>query len=559
MTKKTFLYTTLLAVLLEAPAAFSQKTAGLRPAVWKDDDMASIPEPTKHHDAMYFDFLHNTFGRAPRAYFQKLDQTQPAWNVNAWDEVPDSSWFTIRNHLKPLTPEEVFRGATHGQGPDLSSPLTVLEGKTAGTSLGFGRTRDARGNIYFIKFDPADYPEISTGAEVVGSRFFYAMGYHVPEEWIINVRADQIRVSPDANIWDKNGRHRKMTQADVEEMLKNAGRTPDGRYRAIASLGLRGKDKGAFKFFGTRKDDANDLIPHQDRRELRGLRLLCAWLNHYDIRSGNTLNFYVEENGRKFLRHFLLDFGSTLGSASTFPKVARMGYSYLFDLEAMAGPALTLGIYQPAWRDQPAPVQYSSVGRFESSQFSPADWKPVWPVESFVAMDDADAYWAAKIAMSFTPEQVRAAVEAGQYSDPEAEEYLVRTLIERQQKIGRYGFSRVNPLERFKISGTGSSQQLEFEDLAVNYSYAIAATTQYSYTLSPADDGTSGPPLSTSEPRIPLGALLASGQKTDSPNSLFVLTLRTRRAENGFADKSVKVYVQREASGFEIKGWEHEN
>ena len=286
-----------------------------------------------------------------------------------------------------MTPEEIYRGPNQGPGPDLSGQLVVLRPKDAGTSPGFGPTRDARGNIYFIKFDSSDHPELSTAAEVIGSRLFYARGFHVPQEWIIRIRVGQIRIDPKARIWDNTGRRRKMTQADVDELLASVARLPDGRYRAVASLLVPGRYKGRFQFHGTRKDDPNDLIPHQHRRELRGLRLLCAWVNHYDIRAGNTLDMYVEEDGRNFLRHYLLDFGSTLGSASSFPTLPRMGFSYIFDLEEIAGPFFSLGLYQPPWREYPAPIRHPTAGRFESAMFSPADWKPVFPVASFAYMD----------------------------------------------------------------------------------------------------------------------------------------------------------------------------
>lgn len=560
MRGKLLILALVLAVLVEPALRPAQNRPGPRPAVWKDQDTASIPEPAEFEETLQYDFFYATFGQAPLSFVSRLGKYQPAWNVNAWDEVPDSSWYTNRHHLHPMTPEEVYRGPNQGPGPDLSGPFVILRGKEAGTSPGLGRARDARGKVYFIKFDGADSPELSTAAEIIGSRFFHAMGFHVPEEWIIYLRRDQMQIDPQARIWDQTGRRRKMTQADVEEMLKGVARTPDGRYRAVASLQLPGiRDKGGFQFYGTRKDDPNDLIPHHHRRELRGLRLLCAWINHYDIRVGNTKDMYVEEEGRKFLRHYLLDFGSTLGSASYFPKVPRMGFSYVWDTREMSGPFLSLGLYQPRWREHPAPIQYASVGRFESEMFSPARWKPVLPLISFDYMDAADAFWGGKIVMSFTEEHIRAAVRAGRLSDPKAEELVVRTLLERQRKIGRYAFTRVNPLDRFQISTAAGYQQLEFQDLALKYGFADAANTWYYYTLSAlGDDRAFGPIRSTRGPRIPLDELFRQVQQTGRSNSLFALTIGTRRAERDFLDRWVRVFLEREASGFRLRGWERE-
>lgn len=552
-----------LAIVLALPAAATgqapQKKPGPRPAIWKDDDMTSVPEPKTHHDAMYYDFLNSTFGQPPRTFFSKLGRVEPAWNVNAWDEVPDSSWYTNRNHLRPMTPEEIRRGPNRGPGPELSGPLVVLEGKTAGIAPGFGRTRDARGNIYFIKFDPHDYLGLTTAADVIASRLFYAMGFNVPEQWIIYIRPEQIELDPEAQLWDETGRRRIMTQVDVKEVLSRAARLPDGCYRAVASLLLSGKPKGGFKFYGTRKDDPNDLIPHQHRRELRGLHFFCAWLNHNDIRVGNTLDMYVEEEGRKFLRHYLLDFGSTLGSETLFPDPGRVGFSYYIDAKQMAGPFFTLGIYQPHWREHLAPISFPSVGRFESSRFSPAEWRPNFPIVSFAYMDDSDAFWAAKIVMSFTEEQIRAAVQAGELGDPAAEEYLVRTLMERQHKIGQHAFSQANPLDRFTIVTTSDAQQLEFQDLAVRYGFVDPTSTSYVYTFSRLPEAKNSAPMRTArERRIPLAEFLKLAEETSQPDRLFVLTLRARRGERNYKDKWAKVYLEWKGSGFYLRGWERE-
>lgn len=539
--------------------AASEKLRGPRPALWLDDDMASVPEPAGRHDSLNYDFFYATFGQAPRSFVGRLEHRPAAWNANAWDEVPDSSWYTNRNHLHAMTPDDTARGANRGPGPDLSRPLVVLEGKTVGTSFGFGRTRDSTGRTYFIKFDSAEYPELTTSSEVIASRFFYSMGFNVPEEWIIRVRPEQIEVDPEATLWDKNGRKRKMTRGDVEGVLKGCARLPDGSYRAVASLLVPGKSVGPFRFHDTRLDDPNDLIPHQHRRELRGLRLLSAWLNHYDIRPGNTLDIYIQEQGRRFVRHYLMDFGSALGSASSFPKVPRMGFSYVWDTRQMAGPFLTLGLYQPPWREHPAPVEYPSVGRFESAMFSPGTWKPVLPLIAFDYMDDADAFWAAKIVLSFNEQQIRAVVREGQLSDHNAEEYLVRTLIERQKKVGREGFTRTNPLEQFKIVGSGREQELEFQDLAIEYGLADPCGTWYFCALRPlGEQRILGRMRSFRGRRIPLSEWLGSANQADAPRQIFELSIGARRAETDFEDKSVRVFLEREGSSFRLRGWEHD-
>lgn len=540
----------LVIVALLAPAALSyDPKSGPRPEVWLDFDMENIAEPEEYKDALYWDFFRGTFKTQFRAAWRRIEG-HPAWNVNAWDEVPDSSWYTNRNHLKPMTAADIARGPNEGPGPDTAGVFTILQGKTAGTSPGFGRTRDSRGNVYFIKFDSSEHPELSTAAEIIGSRLFHAMGFSVPQEWIVAVRGDQFRIDEKATMWDEKGTRRKLMQADVDKVLSGAARLADGRYRAVFSLLVSGKFKGFFLFEGTREDDPNDLVPHQHRRDLRGLRLMSAWLNHYDIRVGNTMDMYVEEEGRKFLRHYLLDFGSTLGSASYFPKLPRMGNSYLMDFEQMFMPLISLGVYQPKWRDKPVPIKFPTIGPFESERFDPMDWRPVFHVPAFSYMERADAYWAAKVVMSFTEEQIRAAVRTAELSSREAEEYLVRTLIERQRKIARLGLASVTPLDRFNITGSAAQdQELEFEDLAATYGFVNAGSSYYWYAV-----GNGREAASSRTPRIPVRELLRSDPGGNSSLPVVIGAIRDGRR---LSQRPVRVYLERQGSGYRVRAWEH--
>ena len=131
------------------------------------------------------------------------------------------------------------------------------------------------------------------------------------------------RTRPDAK--------RAYTSRDLTMLLERASRMPVGRYRAMASKMIRGKPKGPFSHVRFRKDDPNDLIPHEHRRELRGLRVISSWIDNWDLKEGQGLDVYVEENGRHFLRHYLLDFNSALGG-DTYPFEYYHGHEYGFDL-----------------------------------------------------------------------------------------------------------------------------------------------------------------------------------------------------------------------------------
>lgn len=69
--------------------------------------------------------------------------------------------------------------------------------------------------------------------------------------------------------------------------------------------------------------------------------------------------------------------------------------------------------------------------------------------------------------MAFSDAAIRAIVQTGQYSDPNAVEWITKCLIERRDKIGKAFFDDVLPLDRFAVEGG----KLSYEDLAVTHGF----------------------------------------------------------------------------------------
>ena len=63
----------------------------------------------------------------------------------------------------------------------------------------------------------------------------------------------------------------------------------------------------------------------------------------------NSIDSYVEENGRRYIRHYLQDFGSTLGSGSTSAQQPRGGYEYLIESDKIGKGLVTFGLWQRDW------------------------------------------------------------------------------------------------------------------------------------------------------------------------------------------------------------------
>ena len=268
-----------------------------------------------------------------------------------------------------------------------------------------------------------------------------------------------------------------MTERDLNEILLKSPKTNDGKYRALATLGLPGKNVGHFLFHGTRWDDPNDSIPHEHRRDLRGYYVFCAWLNHDDSRAQNTLDTVVEDEGVTFVRHYLIDFGATLGSSTTRANSPRAGGEYLFSWGTTLKEIASLGLWVPHWAFARYP-RYRSIGRFEAEVFDPEQWYPEFPNPAFINRLPDDEFWAAKQVMAFTNEQIRAIVKTGQISDPVAEEYLVNCLIQRRDKIGKTFFAKVLPLDLFAVR----DGELVFEDLAQKHGLGATGPLKVSWS-----------------------------------------------------------------------------
>ena len=517
--------------------------------IWRDLDDRNTLTPAKRTVADYYDFLENTF-TSPG------DQRKiRALNINSLGEVPDSNWFTNRHGLKLMSIDELVRGPDKG-GPSLEGKWQVIQNKLGGISPGF-RIMDSTGIIYQLKFDPRTNPEMATSAEVISTKFFHAMGYFVAEDYIVKFSRDQLTISPQAQFIDMVGKVRSMKATDVDEILTRAAIGSDGKYRAVASKFIPGKPVGEYLYHGTRADDPNDIFPHEHRRELRGLRVFCAWLNHDDSRSINTFNTLISENGRQFVRHYLFDFGSTLGSGSTMPQKARASNEYLWEPGPTFKSMFSLGLWVRPWLKVKYPT-YPSLGNFEADFFQPEKWKPEYPNPAFRNMTDEDAFWAARIVMAFTDEQVRAMVRTGQLSDSKAEEYLIACLIKRRDKIGQHWLNQVNPIDYFEVQ----HGVLVFENASIRHKVANPGPTSCEAQWFTFDDrtGTRNPVASirkTDQFQIPIPAAAFSGPRCGEDHYCLV-EVKSHHPKHPSWSKPVLIYLKKTGESIRVVGLERE-
>jgi hypothetical protein len=303
-----------------------------------------------------------------------------AWNA-ANGGVADSSFCTNRA-AEELTPASVARGPCTMSPPQ--PPFRVERYKCrAGSSRFFGQ--DALGRRFLFKLDHADYPELGTTAGIVGARIMWALGYNVPPVFLVRIEGTGV-----ARL--------------------------DGQ-RATAALFLEDV-RGHFHFDWFRY-----------RREVRGMRLACAWINDTDRVGTNTL--VTVEDG--MARHYLIDFNSCLGSWQGRPKEAWRGHRHQGDLGWALLQVLSVGLLHPE-PDPRQPIVSPAVGRFDA-RFEPLSWRSQVPNTAFDHATESDLRWMLARIRRLDRPHIEAIVSQARLSQPEDTRYLVGVLMERRARI----------------------------------------------------------------------------------------------------------------------------
>jgi hypothetical protein len=304
-------------------------------------------------------------------------RSQPVSHLLADGRVPHSAFYT-RTDVRSYTPERLREEFA------LAAPLgniTITKQKQDGTSEGFFG-KDERGVEYIFVFDAPFNPEMQTAAEHVGSTLARVLGWRVPTTVLCTVRG-------------------------------TGNPQYDGR-RATATVAVKNVQGG----WTYRR--------YRDRRELRSLTVLGAWLNNVDQTEHNT---GVSEPAEGVYTYYVWDFGASLGSFTFRPKWPRLGWQYLCDPIRMPAAALIGPPWETRWR-----VHSAAVGYFRP-EVDPDRWVPFYPNLAFEDAAPADKCWGALRIGEISDDQIRTIVESAQYSYASDAEYVIETLIARRNRI----------------------------------------------------------------------------------------------------------------------------
>ena len=149
--------------------------------------------------------------------------------------------------------------------------------------------------------------------------------------------------------------------------------------------------------------------------------MFAAWLNHVDAKAINSLDTLVTENGRSYVRHNLIDFGSALGSGGVgagrlLGRRASTSSSRARSRKQMVG----FGFYLPKWHT--TPFYEARVDRPAAAATTPTStptlWKPRVPNQAFLHARADDKFWAAQKLVALTTDMLRAAVRSRRVRRP---------------------------------------------------------------------------------------------------------------------------------------------
>lgn len=481
-----------LAAALLAGCATEPRRFALADPLWVDPDMNHTPEkPDSYYSGLIADGADQIFFR-PLADVFAFHHPGEAVNVNSLDEVPNSSWFTNRIGFFPMTPEEVARGSCTEELDPTKGPWLVVEAKPNGANPGFF-IKAPNGKRYLLKADGNAQPERNTAADTIGSKLYHAAGYNVPCYQVAYFDASILKIDEEATSEDELGNDRPINQGDIDYVLSRCARTKEGLFRAGMSQFIDAKPIGPFRYEDTRGDDPNDVIDHRDRRELRGAKMLAALLGHFDSREQNSLNGWVTAHeGRDYVRHYYIDFGSSFGSRWPVDAMSRrFGFSYYFDTQHVTEDLLTLGLLPRPWNRVEINPGSEIFGYFEWEEFDPTEWRGGYPNPTFERATRRDQLWMARILSRFTEEHFAAMVATAKLSDPRAEAWLIRALLERRKKILADAFLNDDPLDGFQLvrrTPGNPTQSLCFEDLAVEHALIDPAKVVYKLRFEGGED-----------------------------------------------------------------------
>ena len=499
-----------LALLAIASCEYRPARFAGRPPVGSVADDAPIPVPRTRPllEAVYY----------PEVYLRRelvgaLDPSRHPYaaDANSLDQVPRSSWYD------PVDPADPWRG--YVDGPPLE-PLTPVANRPTSGQPDATVVVDARGLRYELQPDLPMHPEVRTAAAAVSSRLLRALGYRTPEVWITTA--------------------------------------PQG-WRVSATRWPVGVDLGPTPMRTTRPDDPNDVLPHPDRRSLRSLGLVAAWLQLTRLPPRLLRDVYVGSPGHGHVQHHIVGLDGALGAATLLDALDmaadpdREEADFFFRLG-------TLGLSPKPEQLIPRPPA-RGLGWLPPA-VAPGDFSVSPPFEPFDRIQAADAYWVAKRLAALPDSTIDQAIADGKLYTAAARSALGRILRSRRRFVVGFGYEQTTPCELLDAIRPGgnaamasrSPVRLVVVDLAIQQGYASPGSTQYEMRILD-ERGDLIAPEETVTPSTAVFAVAVPGAYL-LEHDYVVVSLRARRGGT-LAPRSFDIHLQPAGGRVRLMGLRH--
>lgn len=442
----------------------------------------------------------------PGQEFLEIELKKEAVNVNSVGLTPDSPLFQNTSSLKAtedfytphFTGESLHKvhGSSNPRGLGIEekmSPGPSLLGKWTVFAAGRGAggpwvaVKDARGGFYLLQFDHPRWPGLATSSTLVANRLLQSLGYSVFERCMVFFTEKMLEIDSRATfssqgepldaIWSSKKlqtlRIMKTLQTPqtpqtprtlqpskgtltklkmkmkmkLKAVLGSLHREEDGSIRALATnllSPLTNKYLGPFPLWGRRIDDGNDYFEHQHLRELRGLKLISAWLGLYNIEERSGADFFSRDN--RVVSHYLWDFKGALGADKRGrPKSVEAAFGRGVPKKDDRG-----GVLKERKNDI---KKFPEVGFLPVRRFEPKQWNPRIRHPAFHRATRKDLFWAGRVLSTLRSKDIKDAV-AMAYLPKRTARMLWARLWLRLRRAVFFGLSQSAPLGFFETSGS---------------------------------------------------------------------------------------------------------
>ena len=161
---------------------------------------------------------------------------------------------------------------------------------------------------------------MATGAEIIGTAFYHAFGYHTVDVYVAELDPAKIEIAPKRAHHRSAGRRAPAADAARRRRRAQSRRTDAERPIPRSRQPICRRRAARATFVTTARDRTIRTTSFLTKigASCERARVFGAWLNHDDSRGVNSLDMLQTDGARRYVKHYMFDFGSIMGSGTVF-------------------------------------------------------------------------------------------------------------------------------------------------------------------------------------------------------------------------------------------------